>query len=384
MRLQFDQTGIADSFDLLGLPAAIVQALDESGYEVPSRVQVACIPPLLKGRDLLAHTHTGTGKTLSFVLPLLAALDLERPQVQTLVLTPNDETSLHVAEVFQSYARHLDGFHVLPVYHQSSAIQLRQLQRGCHVVVGTPPRVAHFLEDGHFSVDALRTLVLDEVDTMLREGMTDMLRDVLAQMPHRAQTAMFAATMFRELQLFAAECLNEPENVAIQDKLLDMPRLRQRFWQVDGRAKLNALARVVEIEPGFDAGLVFVHHKSTATLLTEKLRARGYAVDQIDSETLPHRRLRIAERLAGGETDILVATDNAAWNVGATRFTHVINFDIPVDLESHAHRLGYLDHSGTSGTVIFLVTAREMGMLHCIEQATGQTIKALELPERPR
>jgi ATP-dependent RNA helicase DeaD len=384
MRLQFGQTDIADSFDLLGLPVPLVRALDETGYEVPSRVQVACIPPLLMGRDLLAHTHTGTGKTLAFVLPLLAAIELERRQVQALVLTPDDETSLHVCEVFQSYARHLEGFHVLPVYHQTSAIQLRQLQRGCHVVVGTPPRLAHYLADGYFAVDDLRTLVMDEVDTMLREGMVDTLREILAQLPHRTQTAMFTASMFRELQMFAAECLSEPHGVDDMEKPGDLPSLRQRYWQVDGRAKLNALARVIEIEPGFDAGLVFVHHRNTASLLTEKLRARGYAVEQVDSETLPHQRLGIAEKLAGREADILVVTDNAAWKVRTPRFTHVISFDMPVDIEAHVHRLRHLDGAENTRTAIFLVTAREMDMLHCIEQATGQPIKALELPERPR
>lgn len=383
-RAQFSQTEIAGSFKLLGLPAAIVQALDETGFEAPSRMQATCIPPLLQGRDLLAHTYTGMGKTLTFVLPLLASLDLAQPRIQALVLTPDDKTSLHVCEVFQSYARHLTGFHVLPVYHQSSSVQMRQFQRGCHVVVGTPPQVMNFLDEGYFGVASLHTLVMDEADRMLREGMSDALRDLLARLPHRVQTAIFAASRFRELELFAAASLNAPVVADVLEKLPELPHLRLRFWQVDERARIDALTRVVEIEPGFDAGLIFVHHTNTATQLRDKLRARGYAAEHVASDTPPHQRMRIAEMLVGGAADMLVATDGAVWNAPVPRFTHLINFDIPVDIESCAHRLRHLDGAGHPGTVIFLVTAREMGMLHSIEQAAGRPIKALELPERLR
>jgi ATP-dependent RNA helicase DeaD len=163
-----------------------------------------------------------------------------------------------------------------------------------------------------------------------------------------------------------------------------LPHLRLRFWQVDERARIDALTRVVEIEPGFDAGLIFVHHTNTATQLRDKLRARGYAAEHVASDTPPHQRMRIAEMLVGGAADMLVATDGAVWNAPVPRFTHLINFDIPVDIESCAHRLRHLDGAGHPGTVIFLVTAREMGMLHSIEQAAGRPIKALELPERLR
>lgn len=373
-----------ERFDQFGFSAALLRRLRESGHEIPSHVQVACIPPLLAGRDLLAHTDSGTGKTLSFVLPLLAGLDLACRQSQILVLTPTDETSLHVAEIFQEYARYLPDFHVLPIYHQSSAIQLRQLRRGTHVTVGTPRRIKYHLENNMLHLDRLKTVVLDEADEMLHVGFIEDIEWILGQVPAYHQTAIFAATLPKELRNLADRCLQKPLKVRGTEKSVAAPSVRQRYWQVGNQSKLNALMRLIEVEPGFDAALVFVHNKAGTMDLAEKLRARGYAAAALDGDTPPAPRERVIAQFGKGEIDIVVCTDSACDNVDVTRVTHVISYDVPCDAASHIHRIGHLAHPAQHGTAILLVTPREMGMLHSIERATHQAIDVLVLPERFR
>jgi ATP-dependent RNA helicase DeaD len=378
------QDELKDGFDRMSLPAPVVRVLHESGYEVPSQLQSACIASFMAGKDLLVHTHTGTGKTLAFVLPLLARLDLGLRQVQAMVLTPNDETSLHVSEVLQAHAKYMTEFHVLPLYHQSSAIQLRQLQRGCHVVVGTPPRITRFIELETLKLDALQTLILDEVDAMLAESLSEDLRRILSLSMHRRQTAIFTASLTREMLFLASENLRDPIKIEDHARAFTVPQCRQRYWRIDGRSKLNALARVIEVERDFDAALLFTHHKHTASMLAEKLKARGYAVAHIDSDTTAAGQRRVAEQIEGRKADILVTTDHSLAPIEVSRFTHLINFDMPCDLESYAHRIEHFGPESSAATVIFLVTSREMEMLHCIEKAIGHAIKSLELPERAR
>lgn len=374
----------AERFDQFGFSAALLQRLRESGHEIPSHVQVACIPPLLEGRDLLAHTDSGTGKTLSFVLPLLASLDLACRQSQVLVLTPTDETSLHVAEIFQDYARYLPDFHVLPIYHQSSTIQLRQLQRGTHVLVGTPRRIKYHLENNRLRLGKLKTVVLDEADVMLHEGFIEDIDWILGQLPAYRQTVIFAATLPKELRNFADACLHQPLKLRGIEKSVLAPPVRQRYWQVGSQSKLNALMRLIEVEPGFDAALVFVHGKADTVNLAEKLKARGYAAAALDGETPPARRARAIEQFKAGEIDIVVGTDMACDNLDVARLTHVVSYDLPCDAASHVHRIGHLAHPAPHGTAILLVTPHEMGMMRSIERATQQAIDVLVLPERFR
>ncbi|OHC67092.1 MAG: hypothetical protein A3H93_11865 [Rhodocyclales bacterium RIFCSPLOWO2_02_FULL_63_24] len=371
-------------FDQFGFSAALMRRLRESGHEIPSHIQAACIPPLLAGHDLLAHTDIGTGKTLSFVLPLLATLDLSSRQPQAMVLTPTDETTLHVAEIFQDYAKYLPEFHVLPIYHQSSTIQLRQLSRGTHVTVGTPRRIKYQIESSRLHLDRLKTLVLDEADEMLRVGFVDDIEWIVGQTSARQQTAIFAATLPVELRNLADACLHKPLKVRGTEKSAVAPSIRQRYWQVGNQSKLNALTRLIEVERGFDAALVFVHSKADTLDLAEKLRARGYAAAALDGDTPPALREQVIEQFRKGAIDIVVGTDMACDKLDVTRVTHVISYDIPCDAASHVHRIGYLAHPAQHGTAILLVTAREMGMLHSIERAMQQTIDVLVLPERFR
>jgi ATP-dependent RNA helicase DeaD len=373
-----------ERFDQFGFPPALMQRLGESGHEAPSHIQSICIPPLLAGRDLLAHTDTGTGKTLAFVLPMLANLDLACRQPQVVVLTPTDETSLHVAETFQEYAKYCSGFHVLPIYHQSATIQMRSLKRGTHIVVSTPRRIRHHIELNTLNLDYLKTVVIDEADEMVQRDFMGDIEWLLEQMPSPRQTAIFSATLPKELRQFARKFLRAPLSLRGTEKSATAPVIRQRYWQVESSSKLNALTRLIEVEPGFGAALVFVHSKAGAIDLVEKLNARGYAAAALDVDTPSPLRESVSEQFVAGSIDIVVCTDQGADQLDVTRVTHAVSFDLPCDATSHVHRIAHLCDAKQHGTAILLVTPREMGMLRSIERATRQSIDALVLPERFR
>jgi ATP-dependent RNA helicase DeaD len=375
-----DTNPATPSFRDLDLPAPLLTVLDEVGYETPTPIQAQAIPHLLKGLDLLGHAPTGTGKTAAFALPLLSRLDIGRKQVQVMVLTPTRELAIQVAEAFQRYASHIKGFHVLPVYGgQDYAGQIRQLKRGVHVVVGTPGRVMDHMRKGTLKLDALQALVLDEADEMLRMGFIDDVEWVLEQLPKQRQMALFSATMPKEIQRIARRHLNNPQEIAIKSRTATAATIRQRYWLVSGLHKMDALTRILEVEP-FDAMLMFVRTKIATTELAERLEARGYAAAALNGDMPQKQREQMIERLKKGSLDILVATDVAARGLDVDRISHVVNYDIPYDTEAYIHRIGRTGRAGRKGDAILFVAPRERRMLGAIEKATRQKIEPLELP----
>jgi len=375
-------TDISD-FAALRLPAPLLAALAEVGYETPSPIQAACIPHLMAGRDLLGEAQTGTGKTAAFALPLLAQLDLSDKRPQALVLTPTRELAIQVAEAFQKYAHHLPGFHVLPIYGgQSMVIQLRALSRGAHVIVGTPGRIMDHLERKSLSLDNLRTLVLDEADEMLRMGFIDDVEWILEHTPAERQTALFSATMPDPIRRIAQRYLREPQQVKIRAATATVATIRQKYWQVRGADKLEALTRMLEVEEDFDAAIVFVRTKTATVELADKLEARGYEAAALNGDMTQGLREQVIERLKSGSLDIVVATDVAARGIDVPRVTHVINYDVPYDTEAYVHRIGRTGRAGRTGVAILFVSPREMRMLKAIERATRQPIEPVQLPTR--
>ena len=369
------------SFAALDLPAPLLAALSDVGYETPSPIQAACIPLLLAGRDLLGEAQTGTGKTAAFALPVLARLDLAIKKPQALVLTPTRELAIQVAEAFQKYAHHLPGFHVLPVYGgQSMVVQLRALSRGAHVVVGTPGRIMDHLERKSLNLDALQTLVLDEADEMLRMGFIDDVEWILEHTPATRQTALFSATMPEPIRRIAQRYQREPQQVKIRSATTTVAAIRQRYWQVRGADKLEALTRILEVEEDFEAAIVFVRTKTATVDLAEKLEARGYEAAALNGDMTQGLREQVIERLKGGSLDIVVATDVAARGLDVPRISHVINYDVPYDTEAYVHRIGRTGRAGRSGNAILFVAPREMRMLKAIERATRQAIESIALP----
>ncbi|MFD0738402.1 DEAD/DEAH box helicase [Lysobacter koreensis] len=367
-------------FTDLALSEPLLRALNDVGYESPSPIQAATIPPLLAGRDVLGQAQTGTGKTAAFALPILAQIDPKQFKPQALVLAPTRELAIQVAEAFHKYAVHLPGFHVLPIYGgQSYYPQLQALKRGVHVVVGTPGRVIDHLDRGTLDLSELRCLVLDEADEMLRMGFIDDVENVLKKTPSTRQVALFSATMPSQIKRIAQTYLKEPVEIAIKSTTTTAANIRQRYWSVSGVHKLDALTRILEAEP-FEAMIVFARTKIATEELAEKLAARGLSVAAINGDVQQAQREKTIQNLKDGKIDILVATDVAARGLDVERISHVLNYDIPSDTESYVHRIGRTGRAGRKGEAILFVTPRERGMLRAIERATRQPIEVMELP----
>jgi ATP-dependent RNA helicase DeaD len=368
-------------FTQLGLSEPILRALTDVGYETPSPIQAQCIPVLLEGRDLLGMAQTGTGKTAAFAMPILNRLDLKNTTPQALVLTPTRELALQVSEAFVRYAKHLPGFHVLPIYGgQSYGIQLKQLSRGAHVIVGTPGRIMDHLERKSLSLDNLKTLVLDEADEMLRMGFIDDVEWILEHLPSKRQTALFSATMPDAIRQVTHKYLIDPEEVKIKAATQTVSTIRQCYWQVSGLHKLDALTRILEVEEDLDAAIIFVRTKLATDDLAQKLEARGYTAAALNGDMNQQARERAIEQLKAGALDIVIATDVAARGIDVPRISHVINYDIPYDAEAYVHRIGRTGRAGRTGTAILFVAPREMRMLRAIERMTRQPIEHLALP----
>jgi ATP-dependent RNA helicase DeaD len=367
-------------FSQLAIAPQILQAVEEMGYESPSPIQAESIPPLLEGRDLLGQAQTGTGKTAAFALPVLSRLNLDLNMPQVLVLAPTRELALQVAEAMQTYARHLKGFHIVPLYGgQSMDTQLRQLRRGVHVVVGTPGRILDHLRRKTLKLSALTTVVLDEADEMLRMGFIDDVDEILQHTPENKQVALFSATMPEAIKRIAQRHLRQPVEIKIESKTATVATISQRYWQVTDVNKLDALTRMLEIED-FDAMLVFVRTKIATEELSEKLEARGYSCAALSGDVKQSVREKIVERLKGGSLDIVVATDVAARGLDVERISHVVNYDIPYDTETYIHRIGRTGRAGRKGNAILFISPRERRMLRTIERATRQSIEPMQLP----
>ena len=368
------------TFDSLGLIAPVLKAVADLGYEQPSAIQAQSIPYLLEGRDLLGQAQTGTGKTAAFALPLLSRIDVTDKTTQLLVLAPTRELAIQVSEAFQSYARNLPDFHVLPIYGgMSYDTQLRQLKRGVQVVVGTPGRVMDHIRRKTLKLDGLKALVLDEADEMLRMGFIDDVEWILEQTPPTRQIALFSATMPAVIRQVANRHLNNPKEVKIVTKTSTAMTITQKYWPVSGLHKLDALTRILEMNE-HDGMIIFVRTKAATVELAEKLTARGHACEALNGDISQNLRERTVDRIKKGQIDILVATDVVARGLDVERVSHVVNYDIPYDTESYVHRIGRTGRAGRSGTAILFVAHRERRMLQAIERATRQPIESMTLP----
>jgi len=368
------------AFADLDLSPSVLKALKDVGYEAPSPIQAEIIPHVAAGKDVLGQAQTGTGKTAAFALPMLSKIDLSQKTPQVLVLAPTRELAIQVAEAFQKYAAHMKGFHVLPIYGgQSYDGQLRQLKRGVHVVVGTPGRVMDHMRRKTLKLDALKTLVLDEADEMLRMGFIDDVEWVLEQTPKTRQIALFSATMPPAIRKITNNYLNDPVHVTIKTKTTTAVTIRQRYWMVSGRNKVDALTRILEAET-FDGVIIFVRTKTATVELAEKLQARGYSAAALNGDIAQNQREQIVNKLKKGQIDILIGTDVVARGLDVERISHVINYDVPHDTESYVHRIGRTGRAGRSGEAILFVAPREKRMLFSIEKATRQKVELYTMP----
>jgi ATP-dependent RNA helicase DeaD len=375
-----DAPGANPTFADLQIHPAVLRAVADVGYESPSAIQAATIPAMLAGSDVVGLAQTGTGKTAAFAIPILSKLDPTSRTTQALVLAPTRELALQVAEAFGRYGAHLPDVHVLPIYGGSSyVVQLAGLKRGAQVVVGTPGRVIDHLERGTLDVSRLDYLVLDEADEMLQMGFAEDVERILADTPEYKQVALFSATMPPAIRKITTKYLHDPVEVTVEAKTATAENISQRYIQVAGPRKMDALTRVLEVEP-YEAMIVFVRTKQATEEVAERLRARGFSAAAINGDIVQAQRERTISALKDGSLDLLIATDVAARGLDVDRISHVLNYDIPQDTESYVHRIGRTGRAGRSGNALLFVTPRERHLLRAIEKATRSTLVESELP----
>ncbi|OBG94219.1 cold-shock protein [Mycobacterium sp. E136] len=368
------------TFNDLQIHPSVLRAVSDVGYETPSAIQAATIPAMMAGSDVVGLAQTGTGKTAAFAIPILSKIDTGSRATQALVLAPTRELALQVAEAFGRYGAHLPEVNVLPIYGGSSyGPQLAGLKRGAQVVVGTPGRVIDHLEKGRLDLSRLDYLVLDEADEMLQMGFAEDVERILAETPEFKQVALFSATMPPAIRKITKKYLHDPVEVTVKAKTATAENISQRYIQVSGHRKMDALTRVLEVEEG-DAMIVFVRTKQATEEVAERLKARGFAAAAINGDIPQAQRERTIAALKDGRIDVLIATDVAARGLDVERISHVLNYDIPHDTESYVHRIGRTGRAGRSGKALLFVTPRERHLLKAIEKATRSKLIESELP----
>ena len=379
-----DNGADASGFAELALAPELCRALSGLGYEEPTPIQRAAIPPLLAGRDLVGQAATGTGKTAAFALPVLQRIlgKSGRAGLLALVLVPTRELAMQVSEAMHSYGHEM-GVRVLPIYGgQPIGRQLRALDRGVDVVVATPGRALDHIARGTLNLRDLEVVVLDEADEMLDMGFAEDIEAILGATPGNRQTALFSATMPPRIGGMVRRHLSDPVRVELGREASASPDgllVRQTAYVVPRGHKPAALGRVLDLEAPA-AAVVFCRTRDEVDQLTETLNGRGYRAEALHGGMDQQQRDRVMGRLRGGRLDLLVATDVAARGLDVEQLTHVVNYDVPSAPETYVHRIGRVGRAGREGTAITLVEPREQKLLKAIERATGRRIALEKLP----
>lgn len=376
----------ATTFAELDLPPTIQEAILASGYTKPSAIQAAIIPAILEGRDVIAQSQTGSGKTAAFALPILANLKKgSRKASKTagpavLVLAPTRELAMQVAASIEKYAGDLKDFAVTAIYGgQDYMPQKRALRNGVSVVVGTPGRVIDHIRQGSLKIDNLQCLVLDEADEMLNMGFLEDVEFVLEKCPRQRQIALFSATMPDPIRRIADRYLTNPKTVTIKAKAMTAESIHQKAIFCGPREKTDLLCRVLEAE-AIDGVIVFAKTKESTTVIADKLVKAGHSACALNGDMPQATRQRVVANLKSGKLDIIVATDVAARGLDVPRISHVINFDLPHDRESYVHRIGRTGRAGRKGSAILFLAPSARHRLRSIQQMTKQEIEIVEWP----
>lgn len=367
------------AFEELGLKKEILRALVEMGFESPTPIQARAIPVLNEGHDLLGMAQTGTGKTAAFGLPLIQRLDPHERSVQALVMAPTRELAIQVAGGIHGYAKYT-GLRVVPVYGgQPIDRQIRALHDGAQIVVGTPGRLLDHLRRGSLTLDRVKFCALDEADEMLTLGFYEDMETILAQLPDFRQLAFFSATMPPRIAEMTRKFLRNPQRIEIQSTQRTVDNTAQAYYEVPRGQKLEALVRVLDMEtPG--STIVFCRTRKDTQELSDALNLRGYRAEPIHGDMGQTERERVLRKFREGNADLLIATDVAARGLDIDSVTHVINYDVPWDVEQYIHRIGRTGRAGRSGDAITLVEGKERRQLKNIERMIGTAIRPVRIP----
>ena len=372
---------MVSQFENLGLQPQLVHTVEQMGFEEPTPIQLAALPALLEGHNVIGQAQTGTGKTAAFMLPILQQLQPQKGVVQALVMAPTRELAIQVAEATERMAQN-SPIQVMAVYGgQSYSIQIRQLKRGVDIVVGTPGRMLDLINKKLLDLSQVRFLVLDEADEMLKMGFIDDVETILSEVPEDRQTALFSATLPKPIRKLAEKYLTNPYEITINPKRMTVAEIEQRYYQVRKEGKLEALIRLLEVED-VKSALIFARTRAGTRELADELMRRGYPADTLNGDLDQDKRELVLNRFREGVITLLIATDVAARGLDIEDMSHVINFDIPEHPEDYVHRIGRTGRAGRTGVAITLLTPREQGRLRRIEGFTKQAIKACQVPTR--
>ena len=363
-----------DPFKKLGLREDVYKAIAGFGYKTPTAIQEETVSVILTGRDVIGQAETGSGKTAAFAWPLLSKIDLKKRAPQILVLAPTRELAIQVSSAFEKYGSSMKGFKSVTIYGgQSYETQFRALDRGVHVVVGTPGRVMDHLNRGTLKLDDITTFVLDEADEMLRMGFIDDVSWVMDRLPEERQVLSFSATMPAPIRNIAKKYLSDPAHITIKGKTATAETIEQSYTIVTVREKLKQLKWLLETEET-DGVIVFVKTRQTTNVVAEALAQDGLKAAALNGDIAQNQRERTVNRLKSGKIDVVVATDVAARGLDVKRISHVVNYDFPHDSEIYVHRIGRTGRAGRSGEAILFVEPKEKRRLGWLEKDTKQKI----------
>lgn len=370
---------MSTKFARLQLHPELVQTVSALGYSEPTPIQAAVIPVLLSGLDVIGQAKTGTGKTAAFALPTLNNLLLGADFVQCLVMAPTRELAVQVARAFSEYSRDMD-VSVLAVYGgQPYAPQIRQLNRGVDIVVGTPGRLLDLIKRKSLDLSQVRTVVLDEADEMLSMGFIEDIEAILGETPSARQTALFSATISREVRRLADSYLHKPQFISVAGEDMTVAAIEQRHYLVEADDKVAAITRLLEVE-ATERAIVFVRTRIDSGRVADMLTARGFPAEALNGDMNQDARTRTLNRFRHGDLRVLVATDVAARGLDIDDISHVFNYDLPTDPEVYVHRIGRTGRAGRTGVAVSLVTRSQLRQLNRIEQTIRQSIARANLP----
>ena len=368
------------NFKDFGFKESILKSLEQKGYVNPTPIQLAAIPELMQGRDLLGQAQTGTGKTAAFALPIIDKLENNNEiKAKVLVMTPTRELATQVADSFKSYSSESKDLKTIAIYGGTDfRNQISSLKRKTDIVVGTPGRIMDHIRQGTFNINKVNCLVLDEADEMLKMGFLEDIEWIIDKLPEDKQMVLFSATMPNEIKIIAKKYLNDPAEIKIKSIKKEAQLISQKFVNVQRQYKLQALKRILEINN--EGIIIFVRTKSLTTSIAEELETAGHSVAVLNGDIPQNQREATVDRLKKGFIDILVATDVAARGLDVERIKLVINYDFPFDSETYTHRIGRTGRAGRTGEAILFVNRREKHFLRGLENSTKSKIEEFLIP----
>ncbi|NMB55033.1 MAG: DEAD/DEAH box helicase [Leptolinea sp.] len=376
-----DQKKMALKFEELGLQPQYVQAVEQMGFDQPTPIQEATIPALMEGRNVIGQAQTGTGKTAAFILPLLHRIQPGKKTPQALVMAPTRELAIQVTEAARRMAQDT-SVRIMTVYGgQAYGIQLRQIDRGVDVVVGTPGRLIDLLRKKSLNLSQVKYVVLDEADEMLEMGFIEDVETIFKEIPEERQIALFSATLPAAIRRLADRYMDDPLEISVISGQRTVPETTQQFLRVRDENKQAVLTRILEAEE-IKSALIFTRTKARAQELSDELNRLGYPAGALHGDLNQEKREWVLDRFRRNTIHLLVATDVAARGLDIEDVSHVFNFDMPEDTDDYIHRIGRTGRAGKKGNAITFIHPRERGRLSQIENYAKQKIAEYTLPTR--